>query len=117
MMAHAELRGRAEVAQRIRTKSNAIRVFAGIGSTALAMLLLGGCASSDAQQPTHRWVSAKNSSSVEYHADNAYCTQSAGTTGQRAFAVNSPEYQQYVECMNAKGYALSTIGESTVSTR
>ena len=98
--------------------SNAVRMFAGVGSTVLAVVLLGGCASSDAQQPTHRWVSAKNSSSVEYHADNAACTrQSAGNTGQRTFAVNSPEYQQYVDCMHAKGYALSSIGESSVSTR
>ena len=105
----------------IQSEPNSTRAPRAIASTAcgmLAVFLLGGCALGEYQQPTHRWVSAKNSSSAEYHADNTYCTrESAGKSGQREFVVNSPEYTKYVDCMNARGYALAASSDSTVSSR
>ena len=94
-----------------------VRSAIGIGGM-LAALLLAGCASSDAQQPTHRWVSTKNASSAEYHVDNTQCTrQSGGDSNQRAFDLNSPEYQKYIDCMNARGYALTAFDSDSVSSR
>lgn len=80
-----------------------------VGSTVMA-LLLGGCAVSNNQEPTHRWVSTVNSSSAEYRADNGHCTREiSGDSSQRVFEVNTPAYAEYVACMNARGYALTAM--------
>lgn len=73
-------------------------------------LLLAGCASSGYQEPTHRWISTVHSNSVEYRADNSRCMREiAGEAGQRVFAVGTPEYDQYVVCMNSLGYELTAM--------
>jgi len=74
------------------------------------VVLLAGCASSGQQHPTHRWVSTVNSNSAEYRADNSRCMREiSGDSTQREFAVNTPEYALYVQCMNAQGYELTAM--------
>jgi len=84
--------------------------FGGLYGAMGIALLLAGCASKGHQQPTHRWVSTVNSSSAEYRADNGRCVREiSGDSSQREFAVNTPEYELYVQCMNARGYELTAM--------
>lgn len=85
-----------------------IRTIVGMGSAALLAVLIGGCATGDYQEPTHRWVSSSQSTEHQYRADNAACVrETAGTATQRVFDTSTPEYWNYVACMNRRGYALT----------
>jgi len=76
--------------------------------------LLIGCTTSAPQEATHRWVSTENSSSAAYRVDNNYCRREiAGDSSQREFAVDSPEYQRYTNCMKARGYALTAYNDNS----
>ena len=91
-----------------------VRAVFGMGGATLIALVLGGCATSGYQEPTHRWVSSSQSTSNQYRADNTTCmSQSGGTTSQRAFATSSPEYRAYVACMSERGYALTATDLAT----
>ena len=81
----------------------------------IAVVVLGGCGSTQYQEPTHRWVSTDNSSSAEYRVDNTYCRREvAGDSSLREFEVNSPEYEKYTACMQARGYALTAYNDAPV---
>jgi hypothetical protein len=89
-------------------RHNAIRTIACIAGATLLAALIGGCASSGHQEATHRWVSSSNATDIQYRADNSACVRdTVGTTSQRVFDTNTPEYWKYVACMNGRGYALT----------
>ena len=98
--------------------ANRIRLVSAIGSALIATVIFSGCASSSYQEPTHRWVSTDNATSAEYRVDNTYCTREvAGDSGAHVFAVNTPEYEKYVGCMSARGYALTAYNDSANTAR
>lgn len=89
-------------------RHNRLGTVAGFGSAALIALLIGGCATSEYQEPTHRWVSSSQSTGHQYRADNGACMrESVGAATQRVFDTSTPEYWKYVACMNGRGYALT----------
>ena len=79
----------------------------------LAAAVLGGCASAQYQEPTHRWVSTENSRSAQYRVDHSFCRREvAGDSSRREFEVNSPGYGKYTACMEARGYTLTAYADS-----
>jgi hypothetical protein len=73
----------------------------------------GGCAATDHQAPTHRWVSMDQVSGVEYRVDNNQCArETLGETGPRVLKTDTEAYQQYVTCMNERGYVLTAYSDA-----
>ena len=99
-----------------RKSEPTFRQVRGIGLAAAVVLvagLLGGCAGAQYQEPTHRWVSTENSTSAQYRVDHSYCSREvAGDSSRREFEVNSPGYDKYTACMEARGYTLTAYADS-----
>lgn len=82
----------------------------------LLTFLTGGCANTEYQEPTHRWVST-NATSAQYRVDNNYCRKVLGDRSQGALEVSTPEYEQYTACMHARGYTLTAYNDSAQPVR
>lgn len=81
----------------------------------IAAGLLTGCGSTQSQEPTHRWVSTDSASSAQYRVDNTYCRREVvGDSSLREFEANSPEFDKYTTCMQARGYALTAYNDAPV---
>ena len=88
----------------------------GLGIGLTGVLALGGCASGEYQSPTHHWVSFDQVSGVEYRVDNNQCArETLGESGPRVLKTNTVAYEQYVNCMNEKGYALTAYSDDRPS--
>ena len=69
-----------------------------------AALLTGGCASAPAA--THHWVAKEAVSGSAYQRDLLSCAGPGGAQPSEAAA-----FQDYVSCMEAKGYTLTAAAE------
>ena len=77
------------------------------GVLALARAGAGGCAATTLSEPTHYWESAVAVTKAEYNRSHAGCSESAGVTlGEDA--LDSPSFQEYMDCMVEQGYTLQT---------
>ena len=76
------------------------------------VLAVGGCASDGYQAATHHWVSFDQVSGIEYRVDNNQCArETLGESGPRVLETNTVAYEQYVSCMNEKGYVLTAYSD------
>lgn len=95
---------------------NKVRALIGYPAGLLATLVVlaaSGCTATDHQAATHRWVSMDQVSGVEYRVDNNQCArETLGETGPRVLKTNTEAYQQYVACMNERGYVLTAYSDS-----
>ena len=66
-----------------------------------------GCASSEPQQPTHRWASSEAVSGIEYSNDHARCMSMANLESETEFQASSREFAAYKSCMETRGYELT----------
>jgi hypothetical protein len=75
-----------------------------------AALLMGGCAATDAPQPTHYWQGGQQNSGTEYSTDNQACQNSALISAADAKILDggSDSFAEYKTCMIERGYVLRT---------
>ena len=77
------------------------------GVLALAGAGVGGCAATTPSEPTHYWEAADAVTKLEYNRSHAGCSESAGVSlGEDA--MDSPSFQDYLDCMIEQGYTLQT---------
>jgi len=99
----------------IRIKNHSFRQrfrIAGFAIGLASVLALGGCASDGYQAPTHHWVSFDQVSGVEYRVHNNQCArETLGESGPRVLKTNTAAYEQYVNCMNERGYVLTAYSD------
>ena len=80
--------------------------------TGAMLVLVGACASTETQAPTHHWASQDSVSAIKYQQDHARCQVSADIkVSDTTYASDSEAFKKYSQCMNSAGYVLTASNE------
>lgn len=81
-------------------------------TAALALAFVCGCQTThdagDRASPTHRWLAAdEGTTQARYNLHHNKCVAESGVNPE-SIRRDDPAFEQYEQCMTAKGYTLAT---------